>query len=702
VAGVGTTPSLFSTLGVEAALGRTFTADEAVLGNERVVLLSDGLWRSHFGADRALVGRDIRISGQPYRVVGVMPASFAFPRREVALWVPFAWTERQQSDAMRGFEFAQSIGRLRANASLDELNAQLDALVANNLERFAGTQLAPNFVEGARRGGFVSRARSLHAHLVGDLGATLWLLQGAVVLLLLIACANVANLLLMRFSARRGELAMRVALGASRWRLARQILTESALLALAGAVVGVAVTSAGVGVLRVLGLNGDEHGLAIGINARVLGFALVAALLSLLLCALPPLLALGRDGALSLAGRNGIGGGASRRQRSLLVVLQLSLAIGLLAGTGLLGHSIWRLQQVDPGFNPNQLYTVSINLSRERYRELAQTRAFNEQLVTAVAAIEGVAAVGAIAQLPFSADYGSAPYFVEGDESTESVVGTLQVADSGYFRSMQIPLLRGRLFEATDRDDSLPVVVIDQALVERSFAGRDPLGHRIGTAGVDGALHWRTVVGVVQSVKTRQLSERDGAPTFYSPLAQQPARIFRLVMRTPMSLDAVAASVREAVASVDPEQPLWELMRMQDRIERSLDVRRTPVTLLVMFAGVALLLSAVGIYAVLAHSVGQRSAEIGLRMAVGASRAAIMRWVLIDGCRLLLVGSVFGSLLAVLLGMQLRAQLFEVSPLDPLTLLPVLLVVACVTVSACWIPALRAAAITPMEAMRRE
>jgi predicted permease len=709
VAGVGTTPSLFSTLRVEAALGRTFTEDEAVLGKERVVLLSDRLWRAQFAADPDIVGRDIRISGRAYRVVGVMPASFAFPRREVALWVPFAWTERQRSDAMRGFEFAQSIGRLRKGASVVQLNAQLDAIVTANLQRFAGGSTAPQLRQHVEQGGFTGRARPLHAHLVGDIGSTLWLLQAAVLLLLLIACANVANLLLIRFTGRRGELAMRMALGASRTRIARQLLIESGLLALAGGVLGVLLAGVGMALLRQLKLDGAELGFWIGLDWRVLGFACASALLSLLLFGLAPLLALGPGGGMVSikAGVRGSGGGhGARRQRGLLVMLQVGLAVTLLAGTGLLGRSVLQLQQVSPGFDAGEVITVSFNLSRDRYRESSQTQQFNQQVVEAVAALPGVQSVGAVAQLPFSADFGSAPYFVESEQATasgEGVEATIQVADRGYFDTLRIPLLRGRSFSASDHVDATPVVVIDQALAQRSFPDRDPLGQRIGTAGVDGAIHWRTVVGVVASIKTRQLSEQvNTSPTFYMPIAQQPARIFRLVIRSSRPLDALAAELRAVTARLDPEQPLWEVMRLQHRIDRSLDARRAPVALLMLFAAVALALCAVGIYGVLAHSVAQRSAEIGVRMALGASQKAVVRWVLAEGGRWLAGGLLLGGGLVLLLGVQLRAQLFEVSPLDPLTLLGVLLLVATVALLACWLPARGAARISPMQALRDE
>jgi predicted permease len=320
----------------------------------------------------------------------------------------------------------------------------------------------------------------------------------------------------------------------------------------------------------------------------------------------------------------------------------------------------------------------------------------------AVRAMPGVISAGVVSQLPFSADYGSGPYFVEGDPrgSGASEMGKILIADQDYFRSMQMPLLRGRAFALTDDANSLPVAIIDQALARRSFGDRDPLGQRIGTANVDGTIAWRTVVGVVQSIKTQTLAAQANAPSYYFPLAQEPASIFRVVIKTHVSAATTAQALRERVAGLDPEQPVWEVMSMHERLDRSLSDKRTPAGLLLLFAGVALLLSAIGVYAVLAHSVGQQTAEIGVRMSLGATRQAIARWVLAAGVRWVLAGLLIGSLLAALLAYRLREHLFEVSPLDFPSLLGVLLILTPIALLACWLPARRAAHISPMEALR--
>jgi len=704
LAGITASPSLFATLGVGAALGRVFAEEEGTLGNQFVVLLSDALWRNQFAADPTIIGRDIYLSGQPYRVIGVMSSTFAFPRRATALWVPFAPTDRQRSDAMRGFEFAQSIGRLKPDASIEQLNAQFDAIVANNIARFGASSELPNFAERVERGGFTGRARSLHAQLAGDIAQLLILLQAAVALLLAIACANVANLMLIRLSQRRRELSMRVALGASRGRIAMQLLVENVLLALAGGGIGLLLALSGWRLVGYLGLDGAAQGFHVGAGPSLLGFALAIVLLSAVLVTLPLLATLRRGGfnVLQEAGRGSVGGRTEKRQRGALVVLQISLAVALLSGAGLLGHSLWRLQQVDPGFNADDVVTASFNLSRAKFPDVEDRRRFNVQIMQAVRAMPGVISAGVVSQLPFSADYGSGPYFVEGDPrgSGASEMGESLSADQDYFRSMQMPLLRGRAFALTDDANSLPVAIIDQALARRSFGDRDPLGQRIGTANVDGTIAWRTVVGVVQSIKTQTLAAQANAPSYYFPLAQEPASIFRVVIKTHVSAATTAQALRERVAGLDPEQPVWEVMSMHERLDRSLSDKRTPAGLLLLFAGVALLLSAIGVYAVLAHSVGQQTAEIGVRMSLGATRQAIARWVLAAGVRWVLAGLLIGSLLAALLAYRLREHLFEVSPLDFPSLLGVLLILTPIALLACWLPARRAAHISPMEALR--
>ena len=706
IAGVGATPSLFTTLGVEAQVGRIFVEAEAQGGNEHVVLLSDGLWRSAFAADPAIVGRDLRISGQSYRVIGVMPKTFAFPRREVGLWVPFVFTPKQASDAMRGFEFARSVGRLAPGATIAQLDAQFDAIVARNVERLggAGAVGGADFRERVERSGFTGRARSLQSQLIGNMAPSLWLLQATVGFVLLIACANVANLSLIRLSSRQRELGVRAALGAGRGRIARQLLVESAVLATAGGVVGIGVALAGMAVMRRLALDGGDLGFSIGLQLPVLGIALVSVLVCGLVAGLVPLLALWRSAGWNLANDGARGSVGSRRfrlQRDALVVAQLALAATLLVGAGLLMHSFWRLQRQDPGFNSAGVVSVSVNLSRDRYRDVADTRRFQERLMTAVRALPGVESAGVASGMPLSEDYGSSEFVVEGvGAEAGATVGNYRIVDEEFFRAMQIPLLRGRGFAASDDAEATAVAIIDEALALQAFGARDPLGRRIATRGVDGALHWRTIVGVIGNVKHTSLAEDGDSPTFFASFAQEPTRIFRVAIRSALVPEALTPLLRDALARIDPEQPIWDVMGMQERVSRSLDGQRTTMLLLVLFAAVALGVCAVGIYGVLAYAVAQRTGEIGVRMSLGANRRDVLWLVFRDAIRLVVVGLSLGIALAFALGRQLRAQLFGVEVLDPLTLTFVLATIATVAFAASWIPARRAAGMSPVQALR--
>lgn len=709
VPGAAATPSLFSTLGVQAALGRTFLPADAEPGQERVVLLSHGLWTREYGADRSLVGRLVRISGQDYRVVGVMPPDFAFPRREIQLWVPFVFTELQKSDRMRGFEFAWSIGRLAPGATIAQLEAQFDAIVARNLERIGHPENGdnPDFRARVDSSGFEGRAQPLHAHLAGGIAARLWLLQGAVFLVLLVACVNVANLLLVRLSAREREFAVRSALGAGRGRIARQLLAESGLLAAIGGAAGIAVAGLVIGMLRALGLDGREVGLDIGLNARVLAFALAACTLSATICSLFPVLVAWRGrpiDALKATGRGSIGAARARLNRSSLAVLQIAFAGALLIVAGVLLHSYARLQQQDPGFRSEGLVTASINLSRDRYRDPAQTREFHRRTLEAVRALPGVQSAASVSGMPFSGDFDSGPYVVDPnstDGTDPARVGYFQVVDEAFFGTLGIPLLRGRGFLPSDSADATPVAIIDERLARKAFGDRDPLGARIATPGLNG-LQWRTIVGVAASVKRRELSDVDGMESYYFPWAQSPSRIFRIAIRTGLAPAAIAAPLRAAIATIDPQQPVYDILGMPERIAQSLAAPRTSMLLLTLFAAVALCLCAVGVYGVLAFAVSQRSAEIGVRLSLGATRRDIATSVVGDALRLGLIGLALGWPLAYAGARQLQAQLFEVQPLDPLAWSAVALVLTAVVPLAAWLPARRAARISPLEALRSE
>lgn len=710
IAGVYATPSLFTTLGVQAQLGRTFSPQETEAGHERVVVLSHALWASQFGADPDLVGRDIQVSGQGHRVIGVMPESFTFPRREVQLWLPFVFSEKRKSDSMRGYEFAQSVGRLAAGASIEQLEAQFAAIIARNVERLGATTNGdgPDFRTRVETSGFAGRARPLHRYLAGDFAPALWMLQGAVTLVLLIACVNVANLMLIRLSTRRREFALRTAIGASHARLARQLLLESAVLALLGGLVGIAVAGVSIELIRALGLDGAERGFAIGLDPAVLMFALASATLSALIAGLVPVVALWRGRSLAElkgAARGSLGSLRARATRKLLVVLQIALAGALLVVAGLLLHSYARLLQQSPGFDSDHVVTASFNLLSDRYRnDQARAGQFHQRLMSAVRALPGVRSAGTVSGMLFSSDYDSGPYFVEvaGKPPDQAPsVGYFQIVDEGAFTTLDIPLLQGRNFLPSDDANAPPVAIIDQRLARKAFGDRSPLGARIATPGLDG-LSWRTIVGVVASVKRRQLSEVEGMETYYFPYAQAPTRIFRIAIKTELAPADIAGPLRAALAAIDPQQPVFDIMSMRQRIDQSLDAPRTPMLLLMLFAAVALGLCAVGIYGVLAFAVAQRSGEIGVRMALGASREDIMGMVIRNGMALSAMGLAAALALAYPAAQQIRSQLFGVDALDPVTYLAVTLLLAAVALLASWIPARRATRVNPIEALHWE
>lgn len=707
VVGVVASPSLFSTLRVNAQLGRTFSADEAIAGHEHVVVLSHSLWVANFSSDVAIVGKDVRISGQSYRVIGVMPARFSFPRPEVRLWVPFAFTEKQKSDAMRGFEFAQSIGRLKDGATIAQLNTQMDGVAKRTLDRLISNAAADesDFVRRAGNSGFTGRARSLHQQLAGNIQTTLWLMQAAAFLVLLIACANVANLMLIRASERKVEMGVRAALGASAARMARQLFAESLLLIAMGGTLGLGLAAICIKLLRWLQLDGASHGFAIDLNLSVLSFAIALMLAICLALAVAPIAFLRNarpSEALRTGSRGQLGSRSTRMTRNTLVVAQIALSVALLGNAALLVQSFLRTQQQSPGFDRSGLIGVNINLSRDRFRDPQQTIQFRERVIEAVRELPGVQSAGLIGGLPFSEDFDSSAYFVENHNgSSDSATAYLQTVGDNLFQTMRIPLLRGRDFTSHDDEQAPPVAIIDAELAHAAFGEQNPIGKRIATRSLKG-LDWRTIVGVVASIKRNRLSDLIGNATLYLPNRQSTSRIFRIAIRSDLDAAAIRGPLREAIARIDPEQPVWGVMSMDERIDQSLDERRTPMWLVILFACSALALTAVGIYGVLASAVSQRTSELGLRMSLGATHADILKLVIRNGMRLVLIGAVIGSALAIALARQIQSQLFEVKAADPLTLALVLATVAITGLLACWIPARRAGSTSPIEALRSE
>ncbi|MCB1560272.1 MAG: ABC transporter permease [Xanthomonadales bacterium] len=701
------TPSLFSTLGVKAAMGRALIEEDGEVGRDHVVVLSDSLWRNRFNADPTLVGRDIRLNSEPYRVVGVMPPGFAFPNRDAKLWTSYAITPDEASDLQRGSEHVATVGRLKAGASIEQLESQMAAIIARNAERFSGMDNpdAVGFGEYLKGGNFLGRAENLHEQKVEEQRPLLLILQAAVGLVLLIACANTANLMLSRVLSRSGELSVRSALGASRRRIASQLLVEALLLALAGGVLGVLFAYAMVGSLPLFGL-GDERSLfSFSIDTRVLLFALGVSLLAGLLAALMPMLSLWRldiHGSIKEGGRLGGGGRRTAAARSSLVVAQLALATTLLIAAGLLLKSFVRLQDQDPGFVSEGVITARIQLAANRFPDMPAQQRYFDDVLREVAAVPGVEVAGFTSSLPFSGSDSSGSYDVEGIEIAENTAGPhgkQRLVSAGFFDAMGIPLKLGRVFTPTDSADAPPVVIVDQYLADKFWPGENPIGKRLRR---EDDQPWAEVVGVVGTVKHFRLSETVEKETLYWPLSQVSRANGMLVVRSHGDPRTLIPVLRDAILKVDPEQPVAGMRLMTERVAESLDSQRAPMLLVGLFAIVAIVLASIGIYGVLAYSVNQRRGELGVRVAIGAGRGDILRLVLRQAALLVVTGLAVGLLVAVFAGQGMGAVLFGVSRFDPTVFIGVVLLLAVVALVACLLPARRAVATDPMQALRYE
>jgi predicted permease len=707
--GIMSSPSLFSTLQVAPALGRAYTDAEAEPGNELVAVLSHATWQKHFAGDADVLERSLRLNGKSYRVIGVMPEGFAFPNRNVQIWIPFAFTAEQKSDTERGNEYSSTIGRLKPGATIEQLDAQMDAIVARVADRVAGAgEDGASFAAFLRSGAFQGRARSQRDQDVGNLRSTLVLLQLAVLAVLLIACANVANLTLTRVASRHKELSVRAALGAGRWRMARQMIVEMLLLGLTGGVAGLLLAYWGLDLIRWLGLDNASDTYDFALSGPVLLFALGAALATALLSALAPLFALLRTplaDVMKETGRIGGGGRGAQAARSTLVVIQMALAVTLLAGAGLLIKSFHRLQNESPGFDSHGVVAFRVDQTPGRNADIASRVAFYDRIIGELRQLPGVSHAGITNSLPFGNSFGQSSFNIVGQDlppGTPSPHGHIRIVDENYFAALKIPLAQGRLFDATDRDGAAGALVVDQLFAQRHFP-QGALGGRI-THGQDDAgkpLEW-TIVGVVGNVKIHDLAEEVRKETYYFSYRQRADDDSYFVVRSTLDPATLIPTLREAVLRADPEQPIYDIKALDERIAVSLGPRRAPMFLLGLFAGVALVLAAVGIYGVLAFAVSQRTGELGVRMAIGAQQRDVLKLVLGQGGRLALLGIAIGLIAALAGGQVLSAQLFDVDARDPWTLALVVVALSGVALTACWLPARRAARTDPIVALRYE
>jgi predicted permease len=709
--GLVATPSLFSTLQVSPAVGRSFTSDEAVPGNDRVVVLTYDLWQNRFNGDRNIADRDIRLNGEQYRVVGVMPEGFSFPSREVQVYVPFAFTAEQMSDESRGHEFSASIGRLSPNATIEQLNAQMDSIVQSNKDRFVGvSERVAAYVDFLERSGFTGRAVTFRDYLVGDVQTTLLVLQGVVVFVLLIACSNVANLMLARVLGRARELAMRSAVGAERTRVARQLVLEGVLLGLIGGVLGLILSFVIIQLIGIFGIDRSSQNFDVVIDPYVLLFAFLVSVGAGVAFSLISVLAAWRMDMQRVI-REGGGQTASRGSltaRGALVSFQVALAVTLLVGSGLLLRSFQNLQEESPGFDPEGVVAVQLELTGRKYEDSAERGAFLDRILANIRQQPGMSQVALTNVLPFNYGVSQSSYSIEGfvQAAGESPPhGHRRSVSEDYFRAMGIPLLQGRTFDAgIDGIDSPRAIIVDELLVDKYFADGNPLGRRINSGDLDanGDPIWATIVGVVGTIKHERLNEPTSKETYFYFSRQSVPAGASVVVRTSLPPTTAGRQIREAVMAVDPEQPVFGMMTMDERIARSLGEQRAPTMLLSMFSVVAVLLAVVGIYGVLSYSVGQRTTELGVRIALGAETGNVLGLVLGQGAWLIGTGLVVGVLAALMLTRFLGSLLFGISTFDPLTYGLVPLLLLAVGMAACGLPAWRATRITPVSALRHE
>jgi predicted permease len=698
VRGLAVTPSFFSTLQRQPFLGRAFTESEAQTGADKFAILTYSLWNSKFAADQSVVGRSVRLGGEPHQIVGVLPADFDLPSRDVSVLVPFSFTPQQMSDQGRGNEFSQMIARLKPGATIEQLNGQMKTIVDRVLDRLPQRQAF------ARTSGFGGFAVSIRDQLVGDLRTPLYILQAFVVLVLLIACANVANLLLMRATGRYRELAIRTTLGAGQRRLVRQMLTEGVVLALFGGIGGLALGLAGVRVLVALSSQQIPGMATATLQPAVLAFTMVLALVTGLAFGLVPALVVLRGNTASLLKDDSTRGSAGRSTsltRSVLVVAETAFALVLLIGAGLLLKSFARLQGVDPGFSTENVLTAQISLPAAKYRDAAARRAFWGRVIEKARTLPGVTSAGLTSNVPFNGMVSSGSYSIVGytPGPTEAAPhGRQEVVGGDYFAAMRIPLIEGRFFNDSDTAESPQAVVVDQYLANKYFKGSSALGHEIQRGGPDSPR--MTIIGVAGTINSIDLGQPVTKERVYRPAMQQPPAGMALILKTALDPQTLVGQVRGAVQSIDPEQPIADVRTMEQWVSRSLEQRRAPTMLLALFGSVALVLSAVGIYGVLAFGVAQRVREFGIRQALGADRRSILTLVLQQGLLTAGLGIALGVVGSLGLSRFMRTLLFGVSPYDPVIFVAVTVSLLVVAIAACYIPARRATRVDPIVALR--
>jgi putative ABC transport system permease protein len=695
------TPNLLSVLGTNPILGRGFVDDDGRdgLDQPKAAVISYGLWQRRFGGDNAIVGRQIVLNNQPVTVVGVMPANFGWhiqrgndPTKPADIWIPFQLTNDL---LVRRGRFASCVARLKPGVTIDQARADMQTVSARLSQQY------PEFLST-----WTTNVVPLRTQFTGEIRRPLYIVLGAVGFVLLIACANVANLLLARASARRKEIAVRAGLGANRWRIARQLLTESVLLSLIGGTLGVLVAWWGTKALVALSPPALMDLQRVNVSLPVLGFTLGLSLLTGIIFGLAPALEATRfdlQDALKEGGKNVGGSARTGYLRNAFVVTQVALALVLLVGAGLLVKSLSRLQSVEPGFNPDNLLTVRVSLPQGKYETDQKVIEFFQQAMTQIKSLPGVVSVGETSVAPFAGLYAGTGVQIVGEPELPPALALktgVLVTDPNYFQTMQIPVTRGRIYTQQETVEMRHVVVVNEAFVKKNLNGADPFGKRLVIA-MKQKNEPCEIIGVVADNKHLAL-DQSVEPMVFWPHAELAYPGMTMMVRTTTDPTALAPSIRGVIHTLDPQQPIGEISTMESLLSDSVARARFSASLLMVFSILALVMAAVGIYGVMSYTVQQRTHEIGVRMALGAQRSDVLRLVLKSGMVLGVVGVAVGLAASFGLTRLIASLLFEVTATDKTTFGVVAILLFIVTLLACYVPARRATKVDPLKALRYE